>query len=266
MCKAMGKIWMLLATALLLGGCGKAAPESLLGEGESDTAYIQEKGTLLVGVTEFAPMDFREDGQWSGFDARLASDFARELGVTPEFVEIDWDKKEELLEDGTIDCVWNGMTMTEELRQKIDCSSPYLSNAQVIVMSDKNIGNYGSQEECQHLLFAVEAGSTGEELLNQMKYRYTAYNTQKEALQSVVDGRADAAVIDINMAGYYTAEGKEFDSLAFDFPLNDEKICVGLRKSSDLTQKVDAFLEKNMSDGTMEELAQQYGIAEAVLR
>lgn len=226
---------------------------------------MQSKGTLAVGITDFAPMDYHDGEDWTGFDADLARAFAERIGVTLEFVEIDWDQKTELLEKGSIDCIWNGMTMTEELQEAISCSEPYLSNAQVVVLRSSEMGKYSTAESCQHLLFAVEAGSTGESLLKDMKYRYTTFPTQMEALQSVSEKKADATVIDIIMAACYTGDGQELDDLGFDISLNDEMICVGLRKDSDLTGEVNAFLKTAYEDGTIHSLASQYGIESAAL-
>lgn len=265
MCGFVKKILPLAVAAILMCGCGKPEPVPVLSDGESDMEYIQNKGTFIIGITDFAPMDFQEDGKWEGFDANLAEAFAAELGVVLEFKEIDWEKKTALLFDGTIDCIWNGMTLTEELMQEIDCSDAYLSNEQVIVMHSDMIDEYASAKDCQHLLFAAEAGSTGEELLKELKYRYASYDTQKEALRSVLDNKTDAAVIDIIMAGYYTADGKEFGKLGFKIPLNNEEIGVGLRKNSDLTGKLNEFLAGAAADGTMNELAELYGITEAVI-
>ncbi len=256
------------AAGLLLSGCGGAQEKtaSALEEGQSDLSYVKEKGTFVIGITDFAPMDYMEDDKWTGFDAELAEAFAQSIGVTPEFEEIDWDKKAELLRDGEIDCIWNGMTLTEELQETIDCSKPYLSNAQVVVVRKEDLEQFQTVEDCQHMLFAAESGSTGEELLKDLNYRYAAYDTQKEALQSVTDKKADAAVCDIIMAGYYTKDGNEFDGLGFQIQLNDEKICVGLRKDSDLTELLNDFLEESVSDKTMSDIAAQYGIEDAVLK
>lgn len=267
--KRKGKKIALLAllSILMTAGCGKNQ-ESVsleLADGESDLAYIQAKGTLVAGITDFAPMDYRAGEEWTGFDAELAENFAKSIGVTLELKEIDWDDKTELLEKGEIDCIWNGMTMTPALMESISCSRPYLSNAQVVVMREKDLEQYKSIEACQHLLFAVEAGSAGEELLKETKYRYTACTTQKEALQSVQNGNADATVIDIIMAAYNIGVGEEYDKLGFAVSLNDEKICVGFRKNSDLTQKADAFIQAAYEDGSINALAEKYGIENAVL-
>lgn len=124
---------------------------------------------------------------------------------------------------------------------------------------------YQTIEECQHLLFAVEAGSAGEVLLRERKYRYTTCATQTAALQSVLDKKADATVIDIIMAAYNTGEGQEYDELGIVVSLNDEKIGVGFRKDSDLTQEVNAFIQTIYEDGSINALAKKYGIENAVL-
>ena len=258
---------LVFTSMLLIAGCGKHQESGSLAltEGESDFAYIQSKGTLVAGITDFAPMDYRDGEKWTGFDANLAEAFAKSLGVTLELKEIDWDDKIMLLEKGEIDCIWNGMTMTQVLTETISCSRPYLSNAQVAVMRKEVLEQYKTIEECKHLLFAVEAGSAGEELLKAKKYRYTACATQKEALQSVLDKKADATVIDIIMAAYNTSDGKEYDKLGFAVSLNDEKICVGFRKGSDLTKEADAFIQAAYEDGSINALAEKYGIGNAVL-
>ena len=102
---------------------------------DSDVAYIQEKGTLIVGVTNFAPMDYKdESGNWIGFDADMAKIVAESLGVEAQFVEIDWDNKILELQSGNIDVVWNGMTLTSEVTSAMECTNAYCNNAQVVVV------------------------------------------------------------------------------------------------------------------------------------
>ena len=104
-------------------------------ETDSDVAYIQEKGTLIVGITDFAPMDYKdESGEWIGFDADMARVVAEKFGGEAQFVEIDWDNKIMELESKTIDVVWNGMTLTTETTSAMECTNPYCNNAQVIVV------------------------------------------------------------------------------------------------------------------------------------
>ena len=99
-----------------------------------DVAYIRGKGTLVVGITEFEPMDYQdESGEWVGFDADLAKEFAESLGVEAQFQIIDWDSKIMELDGKTIDVVWNGMTLTDEVKNSMECTNPYFNNAQVVV-------------------------------------------------------------------------------------------------------------------------------------
>lgn len=101
---------------------------------DSDVAYIQGKGTLVVGITDFAPMDYKDaNGEWIGFDADMARIVAEKLGVEVQFVEIDWDNKILELDSKNIDVVWNGMTLTAEVKAAMDCTNPYCNNAQVVI-------------------------------------------------------------------------------------------------------------------------------------
>jgi polar amino acid transport system substrate-binding protein len=103
---------------------------------DSDIQYIIDKGTLIVGITDFAPMDYKDDsGEWIGFDADMARLVAEDLGVEVKFVEIDWDNKIMELNSKNIDVVWNGMTLTSEVTESMNCSNPYCNNAQVIVVN-----------------------------------------------------------------------------------------------------------------------------------
>ena len=102
----------------------------------SDVAYIQNKGTLVVGITDFAPMDYEEvsgSGNWIGFDADMAKLVAEKLGVTCQFIVIDWDMKTNELDGKTIDVVWNGMTLTDGVKAAMECTNAYCQNAQVVV-------------------------------------------------------------------------------------------------------------------------------------
>ena len=106
---------------------------------DGDVAYIQEKGTLVVGITDFAPMDYQEEGsdEWIGFDADMARLVAEKLGVEIQFVVIDWDNKIMELDSKNIDVVWNGMTLTDEVKNAMECTNAYCNNAQVVVVPAK---------------------------------------------------------------------------------------------------------------------------------
>ena len=101
---------------------------------DGDVAKIQAAGKLIVGITDFAPMDYKDDnGEWIGFDADMAKIVAQKLGVEVEFIEIDWSNKILELDSGSIDVVWNGMTLTDAVMEAMECSNAYCNNAQVVV-------------------------------------------------------------------------------------------------------------------------------------
>ena len=271
--KCVGRSLLLVAIVLvpmifILTACKNKNREttSVIKEGQSDLEYVLSKGTLVVGITDYEPMDYKDGEKWIGFDAELAQGFADSLGVTLEFKEINWDNKTKLLEKGSIDCIWNGMTITDELINSISCSKPYLSNAQVIVLKKSDVSKNQTADDCQHMLFAVEAGSTAESLLKELKFRYTVCSTQHEAIKSVSDKKADAAVIDIIMASSYIGENLQYDNLGYSIFLNDEKMCVGFRKGSDMTDKVNKFLKDAYENGDIYSLAEKYNIKDAILQ
>ena len=112
---------------------GSAAPAESAA-GSSDLAYVKDKGVLVVGITEFEPMDYQDkNGSWIGFDADMAKKVADSLGVEIEFIVIDWDSKIMELDSKNIDVVWNGMTLTDAVLEAMECSNAYCNNAQVVV-------------------------------------------------------------------------------------------------------------------------------------
>ena len=227
----------------------------------SDLAFVQEKGKLVVGITDYAPMDYKDDnGEWTGFDAEFARLFAEELGVECEFfVLADWGKKIFELDSKNIDCVWNGMTITEEILVTSSCSDPYVINAQVIVMKADVVGNYTDIESMKDLTFAVESGSAGEAALNDAGLvKYVAVQDQGSAVMEVAAGTSDACVIDITMANAMTGEGTSYENLTYEVSLTEEEYGVSFRKGSDLTAKFNEFMAELKADGTLQELAAKY--------
>ncbi len=253
----MKKMLSILIAVLLvlsaLAGCSK--PKEAAKKADSDT--IKANGKLIVGITDFAPMDFvGENGEWVGFDADLAKAFAESLGVKAEFTVIDWDNKTLELDAGNIDCVWNGMTLTDGVKAAMETSKPYCGNAQVVVApKDKAAGlDYGA------LTFAVEAGSAAEELAQEKGWKVASMQSQGDALLEVASGASDACIIDQLMAGAMIGEGTSYPDLVLVEGLNAEEYGVGFRKGSDLAAKLDAFLDGKYKDGTLAQVAQKYGI------
>ncbi len=233
---------------------------------ESDLAYVQEKGVLVVGITDFEPMDYKnEAGEWVGFDADMAKVFAESLGVQVEFVEIDWDNKILELNGKTIDCVWNGMTLTDEVKSSMECSVAYANNAQVVVVPADKADQYQTVESIAALTFAVEAGSAGEAEIDALGYQKNAVQSQAAALMEVTGMTSDAAVIDALMAAAMVGEGTGYASLTYTCSLNSEEYGVGFRKGSDLAQALNDFFKTAYADGSMMKIAETYGVQAAII-
>lgn len=240
-----------------------AEPEA---ETESDLAYVKEKGTLVVGITEFAPMDYKdESGEWIGFDADMAKEFAEKLGVAVEFVEIDWDNKILELDGKTIDCVWNGMTLTNEVTSAMECSNAYCNNAQIVIVPADKAEDYQTVESLEGLTFAVEAGSAGEGEVTALGLDCTPVKAQSDALMEVAAGTSDAAVIDSLMAAAMVGEGTGYEDLTYTVQLNSEEYGVGFRKGSDLAAELNAYFADCYASGSMQTIAERYGVEAAVV-
>ena len=233
---------------------------------ESDVDYVKNKGKLVIGITDFEPMDYKDsNGNWIGFDADMASAFAESLGVEPEFVEIDWDNKILELDGKTIDCVWNGMTLTDEVTSSMATSNAYCNNAQVVIVNKDVADQYQDTDSLKDLSFAVEAGSAGEEQVSELGLNYTPVKAQSDALMEVAAGTSDAAVIDSLMAAAMVGEGTGYDKLTYTIGLNSEEYGVGFRKGSDLVDALNDFFKTSYDDGSMLETAEKYGVQAAVL-
>ena len=246
-----------------------AAPAADQTAADSDMAYVQSKGTLVVGITDFAPMDYQnESGEWIGFDADMAKAFAESLGVSVEFVEIDWDNKILELGSKSIDCVWNGMTLTDEVTSAMSCSNAYCNNSQVVIVPADKAADYADVEAYKALSFAVEAGSAGMAEVEKLGASFTEVKDQATALMEVAAGTSDAAVIDSLMAGAMVGEGTSYDSLTYTVSLNaeeGEQYGVGFRQGSDLADALSDFFAAAYADGSMQACAETYGIQAALI-
>lgn len=234
---------------------------------DSDTNYVKEKGSLIVGITDFEPMDYKDaDGNWIGFDADMAKAFAESLNVSVEFVEINWDNKIMELDAKNIDCVWNGMTLTDEVTSSMECSNAYCNNAQVVIVPADKADQYQDIESIKELNFAVESGSAGEEQAKLNELAYTPVQQQSNALMEVAAGTCDAAIIDSLMAAAMVGEGTGYENLTYTIGLNDEKYGVGFRKGSDLAATLNDFFAASYADGSMLKCAESYHVQAAVVK
>lgn len=232
----------------------------------TDSAYVTEKGTLVVGITDFAPMDYKDDaGEWIGFDADMAKGFAESLGVDVEFVEIDWDNKVLELDGKSVDCIWNGMTLTDEVTSAMDCSKAYCNNAQVVIVPSDKAADYQTVESLADLTFAVEAGSAGEAEVTALELNNTPVKDQASALMEVAAGTSDAAVIDSLMAAAMVGEGTGYEDLTYTVGLNSEEYGVGFRKGSDLVAALNDYFAAAYEDGSMVKCAETYGVQAALI-
>ncbi len=256
---------LILASLLLVAGL------SACGDGNgSDKEYVQKKGKLVIGITNFAPMDYKEGdgGEWIGFDADMAKAFAASLGVEAEFIEINWSNKVLELNGKNIDCVWNGMTLNDEVKNAMSTSNAYCKNMQVVVVKSDKKDVYNSIEAIKELNFVAESGSAGEIALKALGYKVTPLEKQSDALTEVKAGTADAAVIDLLMAGAMTGEGTSYSDLSYTVALNEqenEQYGVGFRKGSDLTAALNEFMRSYYASGDMQKLAEKYGISDTVI-
>ena len=231
-----------------------------------DLEYVQAKGKLVVGITDFAPMDYMdESGNWIGFDADLAKLFAEYIGVEVEFAEIEWDNKILELDGKSIDCVWNGMTLTDEVKAAMTCGVPYCNNAQVVVVAADKAANYKTAEDCKNLKFAVENGSAGMDMAEENGFEYTPVLDQATALMEVAAGTSDAAIIDSLMAAAMVGEGTGYENLTYTVALNSEEYGVGFRKGSNMAEKWNEFYASIKESGKLLEVAEKYGVQASLI-
>ena len=266
------------AMALSLAACGGAASTSTVASSAasgsaaasaaetaaSDLDYIKEKGKMVIGYTVYEPMNYTDaDGNFTGFDTELATAVCEKLGVEPEFVEISWDTKVVELDAKSIDCIWNGMTLTDDIMANTATTKAYAKNAQVVVVKDGT--DYSSTADLVGKTVVAEAGSAGEAAIegdeNLAQADYVSKSVQTDCLMEVAAGTADAAVLDLTLANAMIGEGTDYASLKIVDELNAEEYGVAFRKGSDTAAAVDAVFDELKADGTMQALADKYDLA-----
>ena len=279
MMKRFVSMFLAGAMALSLAACGGAASSTaasstassaaasasaVSGSADSDLAYIKGKGKMTIGYTVYEPMNYTDaDGNFTGFDTELATAVCEKLGVEPEFVEINWDTKIVELDAKSIDCIWNGMTITDDIQQNAACTKAYAKNAQVVVVKDGTA--YASTADLVGKTVVAEAGSAGESAIagdeNLAQADYISKSVQTDCLMEVAAGTADAAVLDLTLANAMIGEGTDYANLKIVDELNAEEYGVAFRKGSDAAAAVDEAFDELTADGTMQALADQYDLA-----
>ena len=264
------------AMALGLAACGgsaaststaasaSAAGSTAVSQTESDLDYIKGKGKLVIGYTVYEPMNYTdEQGNFTGFDTELATAVCKKLGVEPDFMEINWDTKVVELDAKSIDCIWNGMTLTDDIMANTATTKAYAKNAQVVVVKEGT--DYTSTADLAGKTVVAEAGSAGETAIAEdaglAQADYISKSVQTDCLMEVAAGTADAAVLDLTLANAMIGQGTDYADLKIVDELNAEEYGVAFRKGSDAAAAVDAAFDELKADGTMEALADKYDLA-----
>lgn len=266
--KQMKKILSILliaaSTATMLAGCGSSA---------TDWSYIEEKGKMTIGITYFEPMNYLDDnGELTGFETEFAQAVCEKMGVTPTFQKIDWDSKEVELTSKTIDCIWNGMTITDERKENMDISVAYMENKQVMVTKAENVEKYKDAENLAGATVVAEKKSAGESVATTdsffTKANYVSVDSQAKALLEVKAGTADIAVIDYVMSIGTIANGTDYSSLKVieEQSFAEEQYGIAFRKNSPETvQKVNDAIQELANEGKLKEIASKYQLQDLIL-
>ena len=249
---------------------------------DSDWSYIEGKGKMVIGITMFAPMNYEKDGELIGFDTELAKKVAEKLGVEVEFIEINWDSKEIELNSKNIDCIWNGMCITEERKENMSISNPYLKNTQALVM--KADREEAIMKDVSGLTLVAEQGSTGEGKVmgtiaddetvevSAKDYfadaNYIPVDSMAKALMEVKAGTADLAIIDSVCALAMVGEGTDYSDMVvnMDNKFGDQEYGIAFRKGSDVTEKVNAAIQELYDEGVVDEIAAKYGLTDMLIK
>lgn len=296
---------LLLALLLVLSvftGCGSSASDSKEGKegkeadttaaagsaeadasADSDWSYIEGKGEMIVGITLFAPMNYEdENGELIGFDTELTKAVAEKLGVKVKFQQINWDNKEVELQSKNIDCIWNGMCITEERKQNMGITNPYLNNTQALVM--KADRQEEIMKDVSGLTVVAEQGSTGEgKLLGTIedddtvevsakeyfgKSNYVAVDSMAKALMEVKAGTADLAIVDSVCALAMVGEGTDYEDLIVNLDNNfgSQEYGIAFRKGSDMVDKVNSTISELYAEGVVDKIAEKYGLSEMLIK
>jgi polar amino acid transport system substrate-binding protein len=268
--KAVSVMIVVLSLIFVFGGCGN--PQKSVGGStnqnsaaasskENSLNGIKDKGKFIVGLDDtFAPMGFRDEkGEIVGFDIDMAKEVAKRLGVSVEFKPVEWDGILLSLKSKDIDVIWNGLTITDERKQQIDFSKPYLENRQIIIV--KSGSNIKSKSDLSGKIVGLQLGSSSEKALNSDETianslkELRKYSTNAEALLDLKNGRIDAVVADEVLGRYYIQKDpKAYVILDDDF--GKEKYGVGIRKEdSDFKAAIDKALDEIKADGTADKIS-----------
>ena len=260
--KIIAMLLVLVMSVTGLVGCGSSKDNeagSTSASSDSDWAYIQDKGKLTVGITLFAPMNYyNEKNKLVGFDTEMAEAVTKKLGIDVEFTEINWDSKEVELSSKNIDCIWNGMCITEERKQNMSISDPYLYNTQAMVMKKSR------EKEIMKSVKGLTV--TAQDYFKDANY--VASDSMAKALMEVKSGTADVALVDSVCALGMVGEGTDYSDLVINMDNNfgQQEYGIAFRKGSDVTEKVNEAIKELYEDGTVDTIAKKYGLQEMLIK
>lgn len=248
-----------------LAGCTQLASNPKVDNWDK---YQQQKSITVGFDNTFVPMGFEEkNGDYAGFDIELAQYVSKKLGITVHFQPIDWDMKETELQNGTIDAIWNGYSATDERREKVAFTIPYMQNTQILVV--KKTSGIHSVEDMTGKVLGAQTGSSGmldfEENPEVLKNRVKGgdadqYQSVNEAIIDLKNDRIDALLIDRVYADYYlTTEGiaDQYDTIPSGF--ESESFAVGVRPADKkLLEALNEAFKELYQEGIFQQISQKW--------
>lgn len=252
----------MLATSLLFSGCATKTNDTATASSGEDTSLtdVMAKGELILGLdATFKPMGYTdENDNIVGFDIDVAQEVCNRMGIALVKKGINWDNKEKDLDNKSIDCIWNGMSVNPSRQEKMNLSEPYMKNAMVFVVSGDS--TIASQADLDGKKVAVQNGSTAQDILNSSKLNVTKTEiaTNVEALQQLEMGLVDAVFMDSVVANYEIASTKK-DYKVLPDGLEEEEYAIGFRKGDQaLRDKVQSVLSEMKADGKLAEISKNW--------
>ncbi|MDX9871871.1 MAG: transporter substrate-binding domain-containing protein [Clostridia bacterium] len=271
-------VFLLLFITLTFGACASdnkatTAPGGSAGNAsaEDDLTFIKNKGELVIGITPYEPMNYEDkNGKLVGFDTEYAEALCAKLSVTPEFIFINWDTKEIELKSKNIDCIWNGLTVSEERRANMAFTQSYLINEQVVVVRSSDADKYKDKASLKGVTIVAESGSAGQSAIEAdlPDAKFTAVDAQTKALLEVKAGTAQAAVVDATIANSMTGAGTDYANLTVitGMELTFEEYAIGLRLDSTAVAEFNKITAELLQDGTLAKIAEKYELTERLIK
>ena len=261
----LGLLTLVGMAVMSLAGCTQLASNPTVDNWDK---YQQQKSITVGFDNTFVPMGFEEkNGNYAGFDIELAKYVSKKLGITVHFQPIDWDMKETELQNGTIDAIWNGYSATDERREKVAFTIPYMQNTQILVV--KKTSGIHSVEDMKGKVLGAQNGSSGmldfEEHPEVLKNRVKGgdadqYQSVNEAIIDLKNDRIDALLIDRVYADYYlTTEGiaDEYDTIPSGF--ESESFAVGVRPADKkLLEALNQAFKELYQEGIFQQISQKW--------